>query len=304
MRWVVVMSIWVDLLGGDTNKCAADGRGTCRGDRVNSSASSVATTPGDDQAAGMAHFADERVPGGQPRAVGRVDRDPRVVGVLRPARRSARAGSGSRDYELEQVGDVQGKTLLHLQCHFGIDTLSWARLGATVTGADFSPKAIELATRLAADLGLDARFVESNVYDLPERLGGYVRRRVHVAGRAVLAPRHPRLGARRRALREARGHLLHHRGAPDRVGLDEELPLTFRYPYWEHAEPDRLRCRGLVRRRERRREVREGVQLAATAWARSSRRSIDAGLTIELLREYPFSSGTWASPSRARTTRG
>ena len=70
------------------------------------------------------------------------------------------------------MGDVRGKTLLHLQCHFGIDTLSWARLGAIVTGADFSPKAIDLATRLAADLGLDARFVESNVYDLPERLEG------------------------------------------------------------------------------------------------------------------------------------
>jgi 2-polyprenyl-3-methyl-5-hydroxy-6-metoxy-1,4-benzoquinol methylase len=77
-----------------------------------------------------------------------------------------------RDYELEQVGDVQGKSLLHLQCHFGIDTLSWARLGATVTGADLSPNAIDLARRLAADLGLDARFVESNVYDLPERLEG------------------------------------------------------------------------------------------------------------------------------------
>ena len=68
-----------------------------------------------------------------------------------------------RPYEIEMIGDVSGRSLLHLQCHFGIDTLSWARLGATVTGADFSPKAIDLATRLAADLGLDARFVESNV---------------------------------------------------------------------------------------------------------------------------------------------
>ncbi len=120
----------------------------------------------------MAHFADERVPGIEPRAVGRVDRDPRVVGVLRPARRSARAGSGSATTRSSRWATSQGKTLLHLQCHFGIDTLSWARLGATVTGADFSPKAIELATSLAADLDLDARFVESNVYDLPERLEG------------------------------------------------------------------------------------------------------------------------------------
>ena len=78
-----------------------------------------------------------------------------------------------RPYELEMVGDVAGKTLLHLQCHFGIDTISWARLGATVTGADFSPKAIELATALATDLGFpDARFVCSNLYDLPLHLEG------------------------------------------------------------------------------------------------------------------------------------
>ena len=64
-------------------------------------------------------------------------------------------------YEREEVGDVTGKTLLHLQCHFGLDTLSWARLGARVTGADFSPAAIRLARQLAADLGFaDARFVE------------------------------------------------------------------------------------------------------------------------------------------------
>ena len=44
-----------------------------------------------------------------------------------------------RDDEIAAIGDVRGKTLLHLQCHFGIDTLSWARLGARVTGADFSP---------------------------------------------------------------------------------------------------------------------------------------------------------------------
>ncbi|HVG00338.1 MAG TPA: SAM-dependent methyltransferase, partial [Chloroflexia bacterium] len=43
--------------------------------------------------------------------------------------------------EKQELGDVRGKTMLHLQCHFGLDTLSWANLGATVTGADFSEKA-------------------------------------------------------------------------------------------------------------------------------------------------------------------
>ena len=76
-----------------------------------------------------------------------------------------------RDEEIATVGDVRGKTLLHLQCHFGIDTLSWARLGAKVTGADFSGKAVELAQRLAIDVGIsEARFIRSDLYDLPRIL--------------------------------------------------------------------------------------------------------------------------------------
>ena len=73
-------------------------------------------------------------------------------------------------FEIEEMGDVSGKTLLHLQCHFGLDTLSWARLGATVTGADFSPKAIEVARALARDVGIDARFILSELYELPAHL--------------------------------------------------------------------------------------------------------------------------------------
>ena len=73
--------------------------------------------------------------------------------------------------ELDELGDVSGKSLLHLQCHFGLDTLSWARRGATVTGVDFSPEAIRLAHDLAAELKLPAEFVCSNLYDLPQVLG-------------------------------------------------------------------------------------------------------------------------------------
>lgn len=73
---------------------------------------------------------------------------------------------------LEGVGDVKGKSLLHLQCHFGLDTLSFARLGAEVTGIDFSPKAIKLARSLATELGLEAQFVCSDIYDLPNQLSG------------------------------------------------------------------------------------------------------------------------------------
>ena len=66
--------------------------------------------------------------------------------------------------ELAQVGSVAGKSLLHLQCHFGQDTLSWARLGAQVTGLDFSVRAIEQANVLKQATGLEATFIESDVY--------------------------------------------------------------------------------------------------------------------------------------------
>ncbi len=86
---------------------------------------------------------------------------------------SFRAGATSlKPIELEELGDVRGKSLLHLQCHFGLDTLSWARRGARVTGVDFSREAIALARSLAEELELPARFVCSDVYDLPRALEG------------------------------------------------------------------------------------------------------------------------------------
>lgn len=84
---------------------------------------------------------------------------------------SFRAGRISlKSIELEQVGEVRGKSLLHLQCHFGQDSLSWARLGALVTGVDLSDQAITLARSLAEELGIEARFICSDLYDLPEQL--------------------------------------------------------------------------------------------------------------------------------------
>ena len=76
------------------------------------------------------------------------------------------------EFELEELGPmVKGRTLVHLQCHFGLDTLSWARLGASVTGLDFSAPAVAAARELAVSAGVEARFVEGNVYDAPALLG-------------------------------------------------------------------------------------------------------------------------------------
>ncbi len=71
---------------------------------------------------------------------------------------------------LEEVGDVEGLSLLHLQCHFGLDSLAWVREGAAVTGVDFSPKAIEAAKDLSQRSSLPATFIQSDIYDLPKHL--------------------------------------------------------------------------------------------------------------------------------------
>jgi SAM-dependent methyltransferase len=215
-----------------------------------------------------------------------------------------------RDHELEQVGDVHGKSLLHLQCHFGIDTLSWARLGADVTGADFSPKAIALAMRLASDLGLEARFVESNVYDLPERLEGvfdvvYTSRGVlcwlpDIRAWAQVVARFVKPG----------GIFYITEAHPIAWALDEEQPLMFRYPYWEHTEPVVSAVEGSYAdpiadvRSEKEYSWQHGLGEIVTAL-------VDAGLTIELLREYPFAEwdmgwtvegpdGTWVKPDAVK----
>jgi 2-polyprenyl-3-methyl-5-hydroxy-6-metoxy-1,4-benzoquinol methylase len=77
-----------------------------------------------------------------------------------------------KSIELDELSDIdiKGKSLLHLQCHFGMDTLSWARAGAKATGVDISDEAIKLARKLNDELHLDANFVCANVYDIPKQL--------------------------------------------------------------------------------------------------------------------------------------
>lgn len=73
-------------------------------------------------------------------------------------------------YELNALGDVKGKSLLHLQCHFGQDTLSWSRMGAKAVGVDLSDEGIKLAKQLNKELQLDAEFVCCNVLDTSKHI--------------------------------------------------------------------------------------------------------------------------------------
>jgi SAM-dependent methyltransferase len=203
-----------------------------------------------------------------------------------------RGGIRLSPYELDEIGSVDGLDLLHLQCHFGIDTLSWARLGARVTGVDFSPEAVALARRVAAEIGHpEARFVESNVYDLPANLDGdfdlvYTSKGVlgwlpDIAGWARVVARFVRPGGR---FYVAEIHPVAQAFENEGVAPGE-LRLT--YPYWEHDAPLTFPTAGSY--------ADPTAELAATrehGWDHSLGEIVtalvDAGLEIRSLREYPF----------------
>ncbi|HLU86806.1 MAG TPA: class I SAM-dependent methyltransferase [Taishania sp.] len=75
-----------------------------------------------------------------------------------------------KEIELPLLGDISGKSILHLQCHFGQDTISLQRMGASATGVDFSDKAIEAAKQLNSQLNLKTQFICCDVYELPKLL--------------------------------------------------------------------------------------------------------------------------------------
>lgn len=78
--------------------------------------------------------------------------------------------SSLNDIELNLLGNIEGKSILHLQCHFGQDTISLSQLGAEITGVDLSDKAIESAKNIASQMNSTAKFICCNIYDLPNHL--------------------------------------------------------------------------------------------------------------------------------------
>jgi SAM-dependent methyltransferase len=151
-----------------------------------------------------------------------------------------KGGTKLRQYELEEIGPVSGKSLLHLQCHFGMDTLSWAREGARATGTDFSARGIEVARQLAKELGLDATFVQSDIYELPSNLEE--RFDVVYTSRGVLnwLPDLPRWAAVAAHFVEPGGVFYITDAHPIVNVFDDETMepvLRLRYPYWTPDRP-------------------------------------------------------------------
>ncbi|MCA1613613.1 MAG: class I SAM-dependent methyltransferase [Acidobacteria bacterium] len=188
--------------------------------------------------------------------------------------------------EIEEVGDVTGKSLLHLQCHFGLDTLSWARRGARATGADFSGEAIRLARSLAAELNIPADFVCSNVYDLPAALDG--RFDIVYTSYGVLSWL-PDLAAWGRVV----AHFLKPGGFfyiaefhPFLYMLGDD-GRTFEYPYFHSPRPDKLLSTGSYAAPDA-----EGFRHDEYNWSHSLGDVINAvlgaGLRVEFVREFDY----------------
>lgn len=150
-----------------------------------------------------------------------------------------REGRGPRPGDADALGDVSGLDLVHLQCHFGLDTLAWARVGARVTGLDFSEPAIEQARELARRAGLEDRatFVWANVYDAVEALGHETFDVVYVSlGALCWLPSVDRWAAVAAALTRPGGRLFLRDVHPLSDALSDD-ELVVEHTYYEEPEP-------------------------------------------------------------------
>ncbi|MGH8907089.1 MAG: class I SAM-dependent methyltransferase [Egibacteraceae bacterium] len=191
--------------------------------------------------------------------------------------------------EQDEVGDVAGRSLLHLQCHFGIDTLSWARLGATVTGVDFSGEAIEAARSLAAELALPATFVQANVYDLPQVLDGTFDVVYTSQGALPWLPDLRRWAQIAARFVKPGGVCYLFEAHPAAYIFDDEVSealLRARYPYFGQPEPFRCETAGSYAVPD------APVTGVEHTWSHSLGEIvtavIEAGLRLEFLHEFPF----------------
>jgi SAM-dependent methyltransferase len=190
--------------------------------------------------------------------------------------------------EPRAMGSVRRKSLLHLQCHFGLDTLDWARRGAKVTGVDFSKPAVQAARRLAHRAGIDARFIYSNLYGAPSVLKEQFD--VVYTGKGALCwlPDIDLWG-------EVVARFLKPGG---RFFLLEDHPIVDVFPNDAHSH--RLEPRIPYFRTEAQREVVDGTYATDAKlrhrvcyfWTHPVSKTLNAltrnSLTIETVREYPY----------------
>lgn len=142
-------------------------------------------------------------------------------------------------FDAPRLGDLTGRRVVQPACHIGLDALSLARLGAVVTGTDFSPRAIEAACHLGDRAGLDARFVEVEFYDTPDAVEGEAFDLVYLSdGTLSWLPDIAAWGEVVAALLAPGGRLYVRDVHPMLQAMDDQAgePLVCD-PYFEHAEP-------------------------------------------------------------------
>jgi len=146
-------------------------------------------------------------------------------------------------FDVPRLGDIAGLDAIHLQCHIGTDTLSLARLGARMTGLDFSPAALEEARRIAAAAGEQIEYVQAELYDAPAALDGRTFDLVFTGVGAICwLPDIARWAHVVRSLLHPGGRLFIREGHPMLWALDEKYGetdglLVVDYPYFETEAP-------------------------------------------------------------------
>ena len=188
------------------------------------------------------------------------------------------------------MGNVKGKKLLHLQCHFGLDTLSWAREGAIVTGIDFSGEAIKLAQIPAEKANLTGNFIQTNLYDLPKVLSekfDIVYTSVGVLCWLNDLKKWAKIIAH---FLKPRGFFYIAEGHPTSQMFDNDNPneLQLKYNYFHRTEPLEFTAEGSYASDDSHMNP-----LKEYEWYHSLsdiiNSLIQAGLKIEFFNEYPFS---------------
>jgi SAM-dependent methyltransferase len=149
--------------------------------------------------------------------------------------------SGVVRFDLPLLGDVRGARGVHLQCHIGTDTVSLARLGADMSGLDFSAASLEHARTLAAATGTDVRFVQAEVYDAVQALEGARFDLVYTGiGALCWLPDIERWAQTVAALLAPGGRLFMREGHPMLWSLEDSRPdglLVVEHPYFEREQP-------------------------------------------------------------------
>lgn len=192
--------------------------------------------------------------------------------------------------ERQELGDVSGKSLLHLQCHFGLATMSWARLGATATGVDFSSKSIDAARALAAELELPVQFVCSEIDTLPEKLNGEFDIVFTSYGILPWLPDLDRWAQVIAHFLKAGGVFYIAEAHPVSYIFDDDqgaTDLVVKHRYFTHGEPIEWKVQGSYADRSA-----PVAQPVSYEWMHTMADIINAlignGLTIEFLHEFPF----------------